>query len=49
MLQLTGNNTGSLEKGEYTLGAFTDLSKAFDTVYHQISIKTLQMELMALH
>ena len=42
ILQLTGNITGSFEKGEYTLGVFIDLSKAFHTVDHQILIKELQ-------
>ena len=36
ILQLTRDITGSFEKGEYTLGIFIDLSKAFDTVDHQI-------------
>ena len=34
--------TSSFEKGEYTLGVFIDLSKAFNTVDHQILIKKLQ-------
>ena len=32
----------SSEKGEYKLGVFIDLSRAFDTVDHQILIKKLQ-------
>ena len=42
ILQLTRDITSSFEKGEYTLGVFIDLSKAFDTVDHQILIKNLQ-------
>ena len=42
ILQLTRDITDSFEKGEYTLGVFIDLSKAFDTVDHQILIKKLQ-------
>ena len=42
ILQLTPNITDSLEKGEYTLGVFIDLSKAFDIVDHQILINRLQ-------
>ena len=42
ILPLTRDITGSFEKGEYTLGVFIDLSKAFDTVDHQVLIKKLQ-------
>ena len=42
ILQLTRYITGSFEKGEYTLGVFIDLSKAFDNVHHQSLIKKLQ-------
>ena len=41
ILQLTRDITDSFDKGEYTLGVFIDLSKAFDTVDHQILIKKL--------
>ena len=42
ILQITRDITSSFEKGEYTLGVFIDLSKAFHTVDHQILIKKLQ-------
>ena len=42
ILQLTRDMTSSFEKGEYTLGVFIDLPKAFHTVDHQILIKKLQ-------
>ena len=42
ILQLTPDIADSFEKGEYTLGVFIDLSKALDTVDHQILIKKLQ-------
>ena len=34
MLQLTQDIAGFFEKGEYTLGVFIVLSRAFDTVDH---------------
>ena len=42
MPQLTHDITSSFAKGENILGVFIDLSKAFDTVDHQILIKKLQ-------
>ena len=42
ILQFTRDITSSFEKWEYTRGVFMDLSKAFDTVDHQVLIKKLQ-------
>jgi len=41
-LQLTRDITKSFEKGEFTLGVFIDLSKAFDTVDHEILLKKIE-------
>ena len=42
ILQLTQDIISSFEKGEYTLGVFIDLSKAFDTVNIRFLLKKLQ-------
>ena len=41
ILQFTRDIASSFEKGEYILGVFIDLSKAFGTVDHQLLIKKL--------
>ena len=42
ILRLTRDIADSFEKEAYILGVFIDLSKAFDTVDHQILTKKLQ-------
>ena len=42
ILQLVEQINQSFEKNEFTLGVFVDLSKAFDTVDHQILFKKLE-------
>ena len=41
MLQLINNISSSFGRGEYTIGLFIDLSKAFDSVDHEILISKL--------
>lgn len=43
ILQLVRNITKSFENGEFTLGVFIDLSKAFDTVNHNILLKKIKI------
>ena len=42
ILQLVNNVSSSFKRGEYTLGIFIGLSKAFDTVDHKILIPKLE-------
>jgi retron-type reverse transcriptase len=36
LLNLTAKISKALDEGKYTIGVFIDLSKAFDTVNHEI-------------
>ena len=41
IIELVDKITKVIDKGEYTIGVFLDLSKAFDTINHKILIKKL--------
>ena len=42
ILQLVNNISSSFRRGEYSLGIFIDLSKAFNVVDHEIWISKLE-------
>jgi hypothetical protein len=42
IIELVDKITQAIDKGEYTIGIFLDLSKAFDTINHKILIQKLE-------
>ena len=42
IIELIDRITKTIDKGEYTLGIFLDLSKPFDTINHKILIEKLE-------
>ena len=43
VVQLVDEISESFDNNKYTLGVFTDLSKAFDTVHHPILLKKMEL------
>ena len=41
IIELTDRITKAIDNGEYTIGIFLDLSKAFDTINHKILVQKL--------
>ena len=41
IIELTNKITKAIDRGEYTIGIFLDLSKAFDTINHNILVQKL--------
>ena len=42
IIELTNRLTNAIDNGEFTIGIFLDLSKAFDTITHKILIQKLE-------
>ena len=42
IIELTDKISKAIDEGKYTIGIFLDLSKAFDTVNHEILLKKLE-------
>jgi retron-type reverse transcriptase len=42
IIELTDKISKAIDDGKYTIGIFLDLSKAFDTVNHDILLKKLE-------